>query len=187
MTTSTPNLFFALLTLLSLAAIAGLAVVGLRGRTAGRTDLQDTVGTIALPLAWIVAVVATLGSLYESEMLHFTPCKLCWFQRIAMYPMAVTLGIAAFRRDRGIRPYALATCAIGGAIALYHSFLQWFPPEGGSSFCTVDAPCTERYVYVFGFVSIPFMALTAFALIAALTLSCGPPESADPFPSSEPS
>lgn len=168
MTTQTFSLFVALLTLGSLAGIAALVAIRLVGGPA--SGLTEAIEPVRLPLAWAVAVVATLGSLYYSEIAHFVPCKLCWFQRIAMYPLAVTLGIATFRRDRGFRPYVLAHCAIGGAVALYHSFLQWFPPEGGSSFCTRDAPCTERYVWEFGFVSLPFMALTAFLLIAVLVL-----------------
>lgn len=179
MTTETASLFFALL---CLAALAGTAVVIVvlvtaRGRPAsGAARLRTDLARAAIPLAWLVATVTTLGSLYYSEIAHFTPCKLCWYQRIAMYPLVLLLGIAAVRRDRGIRIYVIAQCAVGAVIAAYHSFIQAFPPEGGTSFCTVDAPCTERYVWQFGFVSLPFMAFTSFVFIIVLMIVAGSTE-----------
>ena len=110
-----------------------------------------------------------------SEIAHFTPCALCWYQRIAMYPLALLLGIAAFRRDVSVRIYVIAQCAVGGAIALYHSYIQAFPPESGTAFCTTDAPCTARYVWELGFISLPLMALTAFVFIATLMVAAGSP------------
>lgn len=120
-----------------------------------------------IQLAWVQALIATCGSLYFSEVMKLTPCVLCWYQRIAMYPLVLLLGLAAARRDRGIRVYGLALAAIGAGIATYHTWLQAFP-SSTSSFCTVDAPCTERHVWELGFVSIPFMALAGFLLIIAL-------------------
>jgi disulfide bond formation protein DsbB len=133
----------------------------------------DDLGGAGLWLAWLVATVSTLGSLYLSEVAHFTPCPLCWYQRIAMYPLVLLLGIAAVRRDTNVRPYVVAQAGVGAVVAAYHSWIQAFPPVGGSSFCTVDAPCTERYVWELGFVSIPFMALCGFAAVIVLTLLSG--------------
>ncbi|MEZ5142610.1 MAG: disulfide oxidoreductase [Acidimicrobiales bacterium] len=176
METETVSLFFALLSLLALAAAAVLGVVGLVSWRSGGTrgaGLRADVGSVALWLGFAVALTATLGSLYYSEIAKFTPCKLCWYQRIAMYPLVLLLGIAAVRRDRGIRVYALAQAGVGAAIAAYHTYLQAFP-DSSSSFCTVDAPCTLRHVWELGFVSIPFMALAGFLLIIAL-LAVGSP------------
>jgi disulfide bond formation protein DsbB len=131
--------------------------------------LRETVGGSSLVLAWIVALVATLGSLYFSEVAHFVRCPLCWYQRIAMYPLAIVLGIAALRSDYGIRRYVLPLVAIGAAISVYHYQLERFPSQTSLA-CSVDVPCTAVWVWRFHYISIPFMALSAFALIAALLL-----------------
>jgi hypothetical protein len=73
-----------------------------------------------------------------------------------------------------VRPYVIAQCAVGATIAAYHSYIQWFPPSAGTSFCTVEAPCTTRYVWELGFVSLPFMALVAFCSVITLMLVAGP-------------
>lgn len=177
MSTETASLFFAILSLIALTgtvALIGLHVAS-RGRPDGQAALLVTdIGRVALPLAWLVATVTTLGSLFFSEVAHFTPCTLCWYQRIAIYPLVLLLGIATFRRDAAVKPYVIAQCGVGLVISTYHTWIQAFPPEGGSSFCTKEAPCTARYVWELGFVSLPFMALTAFAAIIAL-LSTLPP------------
>ena len=165
------SLFFAVLALLALAGVAAGVVALVTGR--GRDDLR----AVALPLAFVVALVGTAGSLYFSEVAHFVPCQLCWFQRICLYPLTIVLGIAAWRRDTNIRPYVIAPAAIGLVIAAYHSWIQAFPPAGGSSFCTAAAPCTERYVWQFGFVSLPFMALCAFAAVITAMALAGPDRS----------
>jgi disulfide bond formation protein DsbB len=191
-TTPTRSFFFAVLALLALAGTAvGIAVLvaARRGEPGGpaavwREDLRG----MALPLAFVVALVGTLGSLYYSEIAHFVPCKLCWYQRIGLYPLTVLLGIAALRRDAGIRLYVIAQAAIGLVISAYHSWIQAFPPSGGSSFCTVEAPCTERYVWQFGFVSLPFMAFCAFAAVITAMVIAGPTRTrvADPALGSRP-
>ena len=127
---------------------------------------RATVAEAAPRLAALVAVGATLGSLYFSERAGFVPCELCWFQRIAMYPLAVILTIAAIRRDDDIRVYALPVAAVGLAIAVYHVQLQWFPDQ--SSFCEVTNPCSGRWVEAFGWMTIPQMAAIAFTAIIGL-------------------
>jgi disulfide bond formation protein DsbB len=114
-----------------------------------------------------VAAAATLGSLYYSEIAHYVPCDYCWYQRIAMYPLALILGIAAFRDDRSITRYAVPLAAAGGLISGYHYLIQQFPDLSTGS-CSAAAPCTATWVWEFGFVSIPFMALSCFAAIVAL-------------------
>jgi disulfide bond formation protein DsbB len=131
-------------------------------------QLRDDLGRFALPLAWLVAAVTTVGSLYYSKVQGYVPCELCWYQRICMYPFAVILGIAAFRRTPSVRVYAIPVLSIGAAIAAYHSWIQAYPPSNGTSFCSATASCTERYVWEFGFISLPFMALSAFVVMIAL-------------------
>ena len=182
MSVSTSSLFFAMLIGVALAGALGLTalLVADRAGSAGAARLRVDLSVVGLPVAWIVATVTTLGSLYYSEIAHFTPCKLCWYQRIAMYPLVLLLGIAAWRRDRNVRLYVIAQCAVGAVISVYHSYIQAFPPDNGTSFCTLDAPCTERYVWEFGFVSIPFMAFTAFVFIITLMLVARPVPGLDP-------
>lgn len=168
------SLFFALLTVgadvfvlvaLVLAATSRFS----EGSASALRWIRDVVGGSSLVLAWIVAAVATLGSLYYSEVAHFLPCKLCWYQRIAMYPLAVVLGIAALRSDHGIRRYVLPVVTIGATISIYHYQLERFPAQASLA-CSVDVPCTTVWVWEFHYISIPFMALSAFALIATLLL-----------------
>ena len=153
----------ALLALVSLLAAVELSVYRLvKGPDAARI-LQGR----AIWLAWLVALVATLGSLFYSEVIGFPPCRLCWFQRIAMYPMAVVLLVGAIRREFQVKYYALPLALIGFAISVYHVFVQWFPTLEGTS-CDPNNPCSNKFVEIFGFVTIPFMAGAGFILIAVL-------------------
>ena len=186
MTYETWSLFFALL---ALACWAGTVAIGLgalvvrSGRGGERLlALRDDIGRAALPLGWVVATVTTLGSLHYSLIEGFEPCTLCWYQRICIYPWSVVLGIAAWRRDVGVRVYAIPVLVIGAVIAGYHTWIQAYPPEGGTSFCTAAASCTDRYVWELGFVSLPFMALSACAFMIALLLVARP-AAAEPTPS----
>lgn len=154
--------FVALLALVALGAAVGLGIYRLvRGPDAGSL-LDDK----AIWLAWIVASVATIGSLIYSEVIHFEPCRLCWFQRIAMYPMAIVLLVGAIRREFQVKYYALPLALIGLAISVYHYLMEVFPSLEGGSCGAVS--CSARHVEIFGFVSIPFMAGCGFIVIAVL-------------------
>ena len=124
-----------------------------------------------LYLAWLVAMVATAGSLYFSEVRQFVPCALCWYQRIFMYPLVILLGIASFRDDRRIIPYFLSLSMIGGLIALYHVLEQNVPGFAAPPMCNVGVPCAAKYINWFGFISIPVLSLTAYLLITLLLIS----------------
>ncbi len=179
MSTAQVSVFFALLALACWGAtitVVGLAVFNRRRRDRAMLSLFDDVRRIGLWLAWLVALVTTLGSLYYSEVAHFTPCKLCWYQRIAMYPLVIVLLVAALRRDRGIAWYVVPVATIGALFAVYQTQLQAFPHQH-SSFCTLTEPCTVRYVWEFGFVSLPFMALSAFVFIITMTIVAASSES----------
>jgi disulfide bond formation protein DsbB len=118
-----------------------------------------------LYLAWVVSLVAVGGSLYFSEMLGFIPCKLCWFQRIFMYPQAVLLGMASYRNDRSLIPYLVPLNIIGGSISLYHYAEQKIPALAKVLPCTAGVPCNQDYINWLGFITIPLLALCAFTLI----------------------
>ncbi|MGY6499298.1 MAG: disulfide oxidoreductase [Acidimicrobiales bacterium] len=181
MNVETANLFFALLSLAAGALALGVVVLALVARakpSSGPALLLDDLRPAALWLAFAVAATATLGSLYYSEVQNFTPCVLCWYQRIAMYPLSLILGIAAFRRDVAVKVYAIPLAAIGAVVAVYHYQLELFP-EQSSGVCAVDVPCTARWFEVFGFVSLAFMALTGFLAIIALLSIARQPEPAE--------
>ena len=157
------------LALLAVVAEAGTLVLAATGAVGGRAraTVRAGVGPVALWLAAAVAAVCTLGSLYYSEIADFPPCRLCWYQRICMYPLVPLLGMAAWRRDTGIRMYALPLAVVGAAIATYHVILERVPSlESGA--CEATNPCTIIWVERFGYLTIPSMALTGFVAIAVL-------------------
>ena len=154
---------------LGAAALAVLVVVGrlLRGRSALLDDVMQLIDDAALWLAFLVAAGATAGSLYFSEVANYVPCRLCWFQRIAMYPLAVILSIAAIRRDRAIRWYAIPLAGLGACVSVYHYLVEWHPQLEGDA-CDPTNPCSLVWFREFGFVTLSFMALCGFAAIIAV-------------------
>lgn len=124
--------------------------------------------TYSLYLAWLVSLVAVGGSLFFSEIMHFEPCKLCWFQRIFMYPLTILLGIAAYKNDEGIIPYARTLSVIGLFISLFHYLEQKVPGLHNVLPCTTGIPCNGQYINWFGFMTIPFLAFIGFGLITVL-------------------
>ena len=155
------------LAILALVA-AGVTVVTLFGLVTGRVParLRDE---IALPLATAVVTVATVGSLYLSEVAGYVPCTLCWYQRIAMYPLVVVLGVATFRDDREVWRTVLPITVVGGGVAVWHIAIERNPGLGGV--CDPAAPCTVLWVQEFGFLTLPTMALIGFVAAGTLSLA----------------
>jgi Disulfide bond formation protein DsbB len=164
------ELFFSLLALVALGGSVVLAVARLlSGRSPAATQLVVAVDDAALWIAFLVAATATAGSLYFSEVADFTPCRLCWFQRIAMYPLSVILLVAAIRRDRDVRWYVGPLAAIGALISTYHYLIEWKPSlEGGA--CGVGPSCADIWFRELGFVTLAFMALCGFLAILVLVV-----------------
>jgi len=159
------NTFLALLALFSLLAALGL--LGFRLWTGSDTTGGLGLGVGVLWVVWLVALVATSGSLIYSEVVGFIPCKLCWFQRIAMYPLVVVLAVGAIRREATVKYYALPLSVVGLGISVWHYLIQTFPGlETGA--CDLANPCSAKWVNTFGFVSIPFMAGAGFLLISVV-------------------
>ena len=171
--TDTANTFFTLLTLIANAAFVLLVVVGLvalvspAGRDLGGRVVA-AIGPSALPLAFLVAAVTTAGSLYYSEIANYTPCVLCWYQRICMYPLVAILGVGWLRRDRGVWMYAAPLLIAGPGVSIYHYLIERYPSLGSGLSCSLDAPCTVPYFEELGFVTLAYMCLSAFAIIGAL-------------------
>ena len=118
-----------------------------------------------LTLAWVQAVIATSGSLFLSDVMGFPPCKLCWYQRIAMYPLVILLYIAILKKDKKIAVYTLSLAIIGWGIALYHNLLYYKILPDSIKPCELGISCTTKYIEWFGFVTIPLLAFIAFTII----------------------
>jgi disulfide bond formation protein DsbB/mono/diheme cytochrome c family protein len=121
-------------------------------------------------IALLVAWVAMVGSLYFSEVAHYIPCTLCWYQRILMYPLALILAIGLLRRDENLPLLVLPFSVLGIGVSTYHVLLEktdWF---SGAATCQVGVPCTVIWINWFGFLTIPFLALIAFLVITVMMI-----------------
>lgn len=114
--------------------------------------------------------MAMLGSLYFSEFAGYTPCILCWYQRIAMYPLVLIIGAGLLLKDKKMAFYALPLSIVGLVIAFYHNLLQWGVISEKLAPCTLGVSCVTKTVIAFNFVTIPLLSLTAFVLITGLML-----------------
>lgn len=128
-------------------------------------------------VAWLQALVATGGSLYFSEVLKLPPCVLCWYQRIAMYPLVAILTVAILLREARLRAYVLPLSLTGLAIAIYHNLLYYGVIPESIQPCTSGVSCTTRQIEWLGFITIPLMALVAFIVIGVTTACYLPEES----------
>jgi len=146
--------------LLLLVGVASL--FGLRGPA---DLLRWTVEGYELWLVFVVSSIATGGSLFFSEIAHFVPCELCWYQRICMYPLTIISLLAALANDRRVARYLLPLPLIGAGVSVYHLLVE-NGVVGQSSACLISAPggCATKWIEEFGYVTIPVLALTAFAL-----------------------
>jgi disulfide bond formation protein DsbB len=120
-----------------------------------------------LYLAWFQALVATTGSLFFSEVMGWTPCVLCWYQRVLMYPLVIVLGVGILLKDKRVSLYALPLSILGFFIAAYHNLLYYGVIQ---EVCKQGVSCTIRFFAWFGFITIPLLSLTAFAVITTLML-----------------
>jgi hypothetical protein len=160
-------------TLALLAALSGAGLFFLWALPAGRRELVARLGgeeRSLVGLAWMTAALSMAGSLVYSEAFGLVPCVLCWYQRIAMYPLVLVLGVALLVRDAHAWRYGLPLSVVGLLIAAYHVLIQ-FQPALDAGTCSDAAPCTARYVAVYGFISIPVMAGSGFLLITSLLLT----------------
>lgn len=173
------SLFLALLAILAELTVAAVLVLAVtaRVRPAARGPLRALhadVRPLAVPLALLVAVVATSGSLYYSEVAHFPPCRLCWWQRGFMYPQVLLLAVAALRPRWRLWRVALPLTSIGTAIAAYHAVIERWPTLEVTS-CALTNPCTLRWVEELGYLTIPLMSLSAFVLVDTLLVLAAVP------------
>ncbi len=124
----------------------------------------------SLIVIWTVSLVATLGSLYFSEVRGYEPCTLCWYQRILMYPIVLISGVALFQKNARIALTLAVFSIVGGSISLYHYGIQKLTFLSDSAPVCGNVSCTGQYINYLGFITIPFLALTAFLIILITSL-----------------
>lgn len=160
--------------LLAVAAMGWSLLLVVSLSLSGRTETGRAVVTVArenaMRFSLLLSGTAMLGSLYFSEVAHYTPCKLCWYQRVCMYSIAVISLVATVRRERVAVPYVLTLSLVGLVISVYHYLVEWFP-QMESSVCAVDVPCTTIWFRELGFLTMPAMAGIAFASVALVMLA----------------
>jgi disulfide bond formation protein DsbB len=165
------QLFSAILALATLAGgIVTLAALALEERMTWTSAWLTQVRASGL---WIICMITTgamVGSLYFSESVGFAPCKLCWYQRIAMYSIAIISFVAALRNDKNIVRYTIVLAPIGLVVSTYHYLLEWFPTLE-TNVCSLDVPCTAVWFRELGFVTLCFMAGCAFITVIAVSLA----------------
>jgi disulfide bond formation protein DsbB len=151
-----------------LLVLAVLAAIGLHTPLA---FVEKNVKGLGLWLAFLVAALATAGSLFFSEIAHFTPCELCWYQRICMYPLAIATLITAVLDARRAARWLLPLPVVGAGLSVYHVLIEnGLAPQTMGCLLSLPGGCGLKWINEFGFVTIPTLALTAFALVIAFLL-----------------
>ena len=148
--------FFTIFAMLCSLSLGYLIITRHEGR------VSQQIRGYVLHFACSVAIISTLGSLIYSEVIELIPCDYCWYQRYIMYPLGVLLIFVTITKSY-VRLAALVA-GLGSLISIRHIYLQNGGSPGGA--CSVEAPCSIKYVEIFNFISIPTMALTAFITIA---------------------
>ena len=145
--------------------------VAVATRTGRGLQLMSDLHRVGPAIAFLVSGTCMAGSLYFSEVANYEPCRLCWYQRVCMYPIAIVLLVALVRRKRDATPYVLVLATIGMVVSIYHYVVEWYPTLE-SNVCSLTVPCTTVWFREFGFISLPLMALTGF--ITVITVLAAP-------------
>lgn len=130
-------------------------------------QLSDKNWTL-LFLAWVFVSVSTLGSLFFSHVMEFAPCVLCWYQRICLFPLVIILATGLFPFDKRVVIYALPLAIAGWLTAFYHNLLYSNIIPQTLQPCSQGVSCTEKYIELFGFLTIPMLSLLSFSIIITL-------------------
>ena len=146
-------------------------------------ERNETIGTTrgsfnaTLPyLAWFIALASIAGSLFFSEVMQLPPCVLCWYQRIAMYPLVLIIGTGIILRDVRMKTYALPLCLAGLLVSIYHNLIYYGLIPEGLTPCSEGVPCNAVQIELLGFITIPLMGLGAFVSLAVCLLLYRPEE-----------
>ena len=121
-------------------------------------------------LSFITACLATLGSLFFSEIMEFIPCSMCWYQRIFMYPLVIIFLVNMLYPDDKIVKYAMPIAFVGWAFSVYHNLLMFEIIPESIVPCVQGVPCSTEYINWLGFITIPFLSFVAYSIILVLLL-----------------
>jgi disulfide bond formation protein DsbB len=136
-----------------------------------KTDSPQNTNWTILFSCWLLAAGSTMGSLFFSQVMEFAPCVLCWYQRIGLFPLVIILATGLFPFDPKVVKYALPLALAGWLVAAYHNLLYaGIIPENIRP-CSQGVSCTEEYIDLFGFLTIPMLSLLSFSLIIALLVT----------------
>jgi disulfide bond formation protein DsbB len=133
-------------------------------------DKKSNANWTILFTCWLVASISAMGSLFFSQVMEFAPCVLCWYQRICLFPLVIILAVGLFPFDKNVVKFALPLGIVGWLLAFYHSLLYaGIIPENIQP-CSQGVSCTEEYIDLFGFLSIPMLSLLSFTTITVLLI-----------------
>ena len=130
-----------------------------------QSDQTSNSNWTILFICWIIASVSTIGSIFFSFVMEFAPCVLCWYQRIFLFPLVIILAIGLFPFDKSVVKYAFPLAIAGWLTALYHNLVYAKIIPESIQPCTQGVSCTEEYINLFGFLSIPMLSLLSFSII----------------------
>ncbi len=133
-------------------------------------DKPSNINWTILFLCWLLASMSTMGSLFFSYVMNFAPCVLCWYQRICLFPLVLILAVGLFPLDKNVVKFALPLAIAGWLTALYHNLLYSGVIPETIQPCSQGVSCTEKYIDLFGFLTIPMLALLSFTTIIALLI-----------------
>jgi len=119
-------------------------------------------------LCWLLVSISAMGSLFFSHVMEFAPCVLCWYQRICLFPLVIILAVGLFPFDKSVVKYALPLAIAGWLTAVYHNLLYAKIIPASMQPCSQGVSCTEEYIDLFGFLTIPILALLSFSIIIAI-------------------
>lgn len=135
-----------------------------------QSDQSSNTNWMILFFTWVVVSGATLGSIFFSHVMEYTPCVLCWYQRICLFPLVLIMATGLFPFDKRVVAYSLPLAIVGWLIAFYHNLLYSKIIPQAMQPCTQGVSCTEKYIDLFGFITIPMLSLFGFTIIIALLI-----------------
>jgi disulfide bond formation protein DsbB len=150
--------------------LAAIGVLALLGARAPLEFLRDALWGYEVWCAFAVTAIATAGSLFFSEIAGFVPCELCWYQRICMYPLSILTLFGALTDDRRIARYLLPFPVVGAGVSVYHLLVENGVVEQQQACLVTAGGCATKWINEFGYMTIPTLALTGFALAFAFLL-----------------
>ena len=132
---------------------------------------MPTTDSVAIPgwnilfLAWLLTIASTLTSIFFSAVMQLPPCVLCWYQRIFLFPLVFIFTTGLFFCDRSVVRYAVPLAGAGWLVALYQNLLIYGMVPESIKPCTQGVSCTDNYINILGFLTIPMLSFLAFTII----------------------